>query len=370
MKHDTIIIGAGQAGLALGRLLAERGRQLTILDAADTPAASWRQRWDSLRLFTPARYDSLPGKPFPADPDHYPSRDEVVSYLTDYARDLPVELDSRVTRLQRTGDGYIVELADRAYEADQVVVATGAFQTPRTPTIAEKLDPEVVQLHSSSYRNPSGIPAGTVLVVGGGNTGYQIAEELSATHEVHLSIGSRQTPLPRRVLGRELFRTLDAIGAMRTSVDSRIGRRMKERDTLIGSSPRTARRRGIQLRGRTSGVTGSAVAFADGSRLDVRAVIWATGFGVDHSWIDAPIFDDDGRLVHRGGITSSPGLYFIGLPWQHTRGSALLGWVKHDAAHIAQAVEARKSGAAVAANSVTIPATTRDTVSLAGRSRS
>jgi putative flavoprotein involved in K+ transport len=191
MKYDTIIIGAGQAGLAIGRLLAEQDRHLIILDAADTPAAAWRQRWDSLRLFTPARYDSLPGTPFPADLDHYPSRDEVIGYLTDYAHDLPVELDSRVQRLQRTHDGYTVELAARAYEADQVVVATGAFQTPRTPTIAETVDPEVVQLHSSSYRNPGQIPAGPVLVVGGGNTGYQIAEELSATHDTHLSIGAR-----------------------------------------------------------------------------------------------------------------------------------------------------------------------------------
>jgi putative flavoprotein involved in K+ transport len=364
MKHDTIIIGAGQAGLAVGHLLVEQGRQLTILDAADTPAAAWRQRWDSLRLFTPARYDNLPGKPFPAAPDHYPSRDEVVAYLTDYARELPVELDSRVQQLQRTRDGYVVELADRVYIADQVVVATGAFQTPRTPAIAEGLDGEVVQLHSSSYRNPSQLPAGPVLVVGGGNTGYQIAEELSATHEVHLSIGSRQMPLPQSALGRELFRMLDAIGAMRTSVDSPIGRRMKDRDTLIGSSPRTARRRGIQLRGRTSGATGSAVAFADGSRLNVGAVIWATGFGVDHTWIDAPIFDDAGRLIHQRGITASPGLYFIGLPWQYTRGSALLGWVKHDAAYIAQAVEARESTAAAAANSVKTPATTRTAASV------
>jgi putative flavoprotein involved in K+ transport len=203
-----------------------------------------------------------------------------------------------------------------------------------------------------------------VLVVGGGNTGYQIAEELSATHEVHLSIGSRQMPLPQSALGRELFRMLDAIGAMRTSVDSPIGRRMKDRDTLIGSSPRTARRRGIQLRGRTSGATGSAVAFADGSRLNVGAVIWATGFGVDHTWIDAPIFDDAGRLIHQRGITASPGLYFIGLPWQYTRGSALLGWVKHDAAYIAQAVEARESTAAAAANSVKTPATTRTAASV------
>ena len=369
MNHNTVIIGAGQAGLAIGRLLADRSHDFTILDAADTPAAAWQQRWDSLRLFTPARYDSLPGTPFPAAPGHYPSRDEVVAYLTDYARNLPVQLRSRVQRLQRTGDGYTLELAHGVYTANQVVVATGPFQTPRTPAIAEKLDPEVVQLHSSRYRNPRQIPAGTVLVVGGGNTGYQIAEELSATHQVHLSVSSRQMPLPQRVAGRDLFQILEALGAMRKSSDSRIGQGLKDRDTLIGSSPRAARRRGIHLHARTIGANKSSVRFADGKHLDVRTVIWATGFGIDHGWIDAPIFDYDGRLIHTRGITPSPGLYFIGLPWQHTRGSALLGWVKHDAAHIAQAVAARKSTAAGAANSVEPLVTTGTAVSVAAGSR-
>lgn len=343
MRHETIIIGGGQAGLAIGRLLADRGRDFTILDAAAEPAATWRERWDSLRLFTPARYDSLPGVPFPADPDHYPSRDEVVGYLTDYARDLPVELNSHVTRLRQIADGYEVHLHDRTYEANQIVVATGPFQIPRTPVIADDLDSEVVQLHSSRYRNPGQIPDGSVLVAGGGNSGYQIADELAATHAVHLSIGTRQAPLPQRVLGRDLFQILDAIGVMRKTVDSRIGQRLRGRDTLIGSSARGARRRGIEVHGRTSAAAGATVAFADGTRVSVRTVIWATGFGLDYSWIHAPIFDGGGRVTHERGITPSPGLYFLGLPWQHTRGSALLGWVKHDAAHIANAIEALRT---------------------------
>jgi putative flavoprotein involved in K+ transport len=338
MKHDTIIIGGGQAGLAIGRLLAERKRQFTILEAADTPASAWRQRWDSLRLFTSARYDSLPGKPFPGDPDHYPTRDEVVAYLTDYARDLPLELNSRVQHLRLDAGGYVVELAERSYEASQVVVATGPFQTARIPALAKDLDPDTHQLHSSSYRNPGQIPAGPVLVVGGGNTGYQIAEELSATREVHLSIGSRQLPFPQRLFGRDLFRFLETIGAMNKTGDSRIGSRLKNRDTLIGSSPRAARKHGIRLHARATSASESSVSFADGTSVDVRTVIWATGFGMDHTWIEAPIFDDHGRLIHRRGMTPSPGLYFLGLPWQHTRGSALLGWVGRDAAHIADAV--------------------------------
>ncbi len=195
----------------------------------------------------------------------------------------------------------------------------------------------MVQLHSSDYRSPGQVPLGRVLVVGGGNTGFQIAEELAAAQDVHLSIGSRQTPLPQRILGRDLFRYLDATGLIRKTTASRVGRRMQGRDTLIGSSPRALRRRhGVRLHGRTVGAAGSRVSFSDGTDLEVRSVIWATGFRPDHSWIDAPIFDGDGRLVHRRGVTESPGLYFLGLSWQHTRGSALLGWVKDDAQHIAK----------------------------------
>ena len=340
-RHDVIVVGGGQAGLAIGYFLAQQGRDFKILEAAAEPAAAWRERWDSLRLFTSARYDALPGLPFPGDPDRYPSRDEVVEYLAGYARhfDLPVQLDSPVRAIRRTGATYSVELDDRAFEADQVVIATGPFQVPFVPAIAEHLDSQVVQLHSTEYRSPAVIPNGPVLVVGGGNTGFQIAEELSRSREVHLSIGSRQMPLPQRILGRDLFWYLEATGLIRKTTASRIGRRMEGRDTLIGSTPRGLRRRhGVRLHGRAVEAAGASVGFSDGTKLDVGAVIWATGFRVDHSWVDVPVFDDSGRLVHRRGVTDSPGLYFLGLTWQHTRGSALLGWVKDDAEHIAEQI--------------------------------
>jgi putative flavoprotein involved in K+ transport len=341
-RRAVVVLGAGQAGLAMGHFLSRQGRDFTILEAAEEPAPAWRERWESLRLFTPARYNALPGLAFPGDPDSYPLRDEVVAYLSDYARrfDLPVELSSRVRSIRKANGSYLVDLDDRTYEADQVVVATGPFQVPLVPPIAARLDAHVVQFHSSAYRTPEGLE-GPVLVVGGGNTGFQIAEELAGSHDVHLSIGSRQMPLPQRILGRDLFWYLDATGLIRKTTASRIGRRMQDRDTLIGSSPRALRRRhGVQLHRRAVGAAGSTVSFSDGTKLDVRTVIWATGFGVDHSWIDVPVFDENGDVMHERGVTASPGLYFLGLSWQHTRGSALLGWVKDDAEYLAQQISA------------------------------
>jgi putative flavoprotein involved in K+ transport len=339
---EVVVVGGGQAGLVIGYFLARQGRKFAILEAEEEPAAAWRARWDSLRLFTPARYSSLPGLPFPGDPESYPGRDDVVAYLTEYAGHfaLPVVLGSGVRAIRRAEGRYLVELDGRSYTADQVVIATGPFQVPFVPPIADRLGEEIFQLHSTRYRRPEDLPDGPVLVVGGGNTGFQIAEELSATREVHLSIGSRQTPLPQRILGRDLFWYLENTGAMRKSTDTRIGRRLEGRDTLIGSNPRTLRKRhGVRLHPRAIEASGRAIRFSDASGLDVSAVIWATGFRNDHAWIDASIFDDRRRVVHCRGVTDSPGLYFLGLTWQYTRGSALIGWVADDAAYIAEAIK-------------------------------
>jgi putative flavoprotein involved in K+ transport len=348
-SFDVVLIGAGQAGLAMGYFLARQGRRFVILEREGSIAAAWRERWDSLTLFTPRRYNSLPGMPFPGDPDGYPNRDEVITYLERYAEtfDLPIELNSPVKRLTAEDGGFLIEVDGKTIEADQVVVATGPFQTPYVPEVAGRLAPDVLQTHSTGYRNPSEVPEGTVLVVGGGNTGFQIAKELSATHRVFLSVGSRQMPLPQRLLGRDLFWWLTKTRLIRTTVESRLGRRMRWRDTLIGSSPRELTRRyGVELKPRVVDASGRKVRFEDGSELEVDAVIWATGYWPDYSWIDLPIFDPDGRVRHRRGVTDVPGLYFLGLTWQHTRGSALLGWVKDDAEFIAEQIAAHQAAGA------------------------
>jgi putative flavoprotein involved in K+ transport len=341
--YEVVVIGAGQAGLAMGYHLAPRGRRSIVLERADSIAPAWRERWDSLTLFTPRRYSSLPGLPFPGDPDGYPTRDEVIAYLELYAVEfgLPIEFNSTVRSLSRAGGRFVLELDGRTITTEQVVVATGPFQTPYVPKLAVELDPDVWQAHSTGYRRPSDIPEGIVLVVGGGNTGFQIAKELSTTHKVILSVGTHQKPLPQRLAGRDLFWWLTKTRLIHKTVESRLGQRLKDRDTLIGSSPRELKRRyGVELKARAIRASGRSVTFEDGSQVEVDAVIWATGYRPDSSWIDLPIFDSDGRLRHRRGVTDVPGLYFLGLTWQHTRGSALIGWVKEDAEFIAERIAA------------------------------
>jgi putative flavoprotein involved in K+ transport len=342
--YEVAVIGAGQAGLAIGHFLARRRRRFAILERASEIAPAWRRRWDSLTLFTPRRYSALPGLPFPGDPDGYPTRDEVIAYLERYAKtfELPIELDSDVKELDRGGDGrFGLERDGRTVTADQVVVATGPFQIPYVPKLAERLADDVFQTHAVGYRRADEVPPGTAVVVGGGNTGFQIAKELSATHKVALSVGSRQTPLPQRLLGRDLFWWLTKMRILDKTVESRLGRKLSTRETLIGSRARELERHyGVELKPRLVDVDGRTLRFQDAGALDVDAVIWATGYRPDYSWIKLPIFDDDGHPRHRRGMTDVPGLYFVGLTWQYTRGSALIGWVKDDAEFIAEQIAA------------------------------
>lgn len=335
---DVIVVGGSQAGLAMAWHLARHQLRFAVLEAAPEIGHSWRSRWDSLTLFTPAQYDALPGMPFPGPPGTYPTKDPVASYLTAYAAEfnLPVRLNAQVTDLRRTADGFEARTDDGVFGARQAVVATGPFQVPFTPPAAQRLDGSVTQLHSADYRNPQALPPGPVLVVGGGNSGFQIAEELAATRQVDLSIATRAPILPQRLAGQDLFWWLTRLGLMRVAAESRLGRRLRARpDFIIGSSRRRLRAAGVRFRPAVAGTEGHTVRFADGSGLDVGTVIWATGYRPDYSWIRIPGVTRDGQVIHRRGVTGVPGLYFLGLSWQHTRGSALLGFVHDDAAYLA-----------------------------------
>jgi putative flavoprotein involved in K+ transport len=339
---DVVVIGGGQAGLAMAWHLTRRGMRFVVLEAGPELGHVWRDRWDSLKLFTPAQYSSLPGQPFPAPADTYPTRDAVADYMHTYAKafDLPVTLNARVTDLRRVRDSFEVRAGDDVYRTRQVVVATGPFQAPFTPPPARTLDPSVTQMHSAAYRNPQALPDGAVLVVGGGNSGLQIAEELAAAgRQVDLSIGATYPMLPQRMLGRDLFWWLHRLGLMRVSANSRLGRRMQARgEFIIGTDRRRLQRAGVRFRPRVVDAHGRTVRLADDSTVDVTTVIWATGFRPDYSWLHIPGVADGGSIAHRRGVTEVPGLYFLGLPWQHTRGSALLGFVHHDAAYLADRI--------------------------------
>jgi putative flavoprotein involved in K+ transport len=335
---DVVVVGGSQAGLAMAWHLAKQNLRFVVRDAAPELGDTWRCRWDSLRLFTPTQYDALPGMAFPGPPDTYPGKDAVAGYLKAYAAafDLPVRLNSPVTRLSQTDEGFKIHTQREVFNVRQVVVAAGPFQVPFLPSAAQRLDSSVTQPHSAEYRNPQALPAGPVLVVGGGNSGFQIAEELAtADRQVDLSIATKMPILPQRLAGKDLFWWLTRLGLLRVTVDSRLGRRMSSRDFIIGSSRRRLQAAGVRFRPGVAGADGRTVRFADGTSLDVEVVIWATGYRPDYSWIDIPGVTRDGKVVHRRGVTDVPGLYFLGLSWQHTRGSALLGFVHDDAAYLA-----------------------------------
>jgi putative flavoprotein involved in K+ transport len=339
--YDAIVIGGGQAGLAVAYHLANAGSRFVVLDAGDAVGHVWRSRWDSLTLFTAGRYDALPGMAFPGDPDRYPTKDDVADYLQTYAErfSLPVRLRSKVTRLSRVGGRFCVEVDGETLWAHQVVVATGAFQVPVVPGLAAGLSPDVVQLHSADYRRPSQLPDVPVLVVGASNSGIQIAEELAATREVHLAVGARPRMVRQRPLGKDIFWWLTRLGLVSAPADSRLGRKMQSGPEIIpGGSWARLSRLGVGVHPRLESADGAAVRFADGSMLDVGAVVWSTGYRSDWGWVDVPGVVRGGEIAHTHGVTDVPGLSFIGLPWQHSRGSALLGFVKHDAAWLAERI--------------------------------
>ena len=354
-RFETVIIGGGQAGLAVGYHLARRERSVVIVDANQRIGDSWRERWDSLRVFTPARYDALPGWSFPAPRWSYPTKDEVADYLESYATrfGLPVRSGIRVDALSREHDGYVVSSGPNRYQADNVVVATGGYQAPRIPVFATALDPSIVQFHSSQYRNPSQLRDGGVLVVGAGNSGAEIAVESSSGHQTWLSgRDTGQEPVRAGSLSDRLFTPpfwflLSHVLTTRNP----IGRNVRDQLSHQGLPLARVRRKDlvrarVERVPRVTGVRDGLPLLQDGAVLEVANVIWCTGFASDFSWIDLPVLDQDGQPSHqRGVVRSEPGLYFMGLFFQSAGTSSLIGGVGRDARHIARHITARPVGA-------------------------
>ena len=343
------MVGGGQAGLAIAWHLARQGLRFLVLEAAAELGHSWRARWDSLTLFTPAQYDALPGMPFPAAADTYPTKEPVADYLQAYAAafQLPVRLNARVTSLSRTDDGFEVRTADETIHARQVVVATGPFQVPFIPPAAQRAGPlgdPAPQPPTTATRRPC--PTDRCWSSAAATPASRSPRNWPPARQVELSVGANYPMLPQRLLGRDLFWWLTRLGLMRVPAQSRLGRRVQARgEFIIGTSRRTLERAGVRFRPRLVGAEGRTVRFDDGSTLDVGVVVWATGYRSDYSWISIPGVVRDGRVAHRRGVTDIPGLYFLGLSWQHTRGSALLGFVNDDASYLADRIAAHRQAA-------------------------
>jgi putative flavoprotein involved in K+ transport len=359
-RVETVVIGAGQAGLSMGYHLARRGRRFVILDENQRVGEAWRRRWDSLRLFTPARYNGLPGWSFPAPAWSFPTKDEVADYLEAYAArfDLPVRAGVRVDRLAREGDRYVVAAGDRRFEADHVVVASGAYHRPRIPAFAPELDRGIVQLHSNEYRGPSQLQEGGVLVVGAANSGAEIALEVSRTHRTWLS-GRHPGQEPFRPGSRADRLAIPLVWFVASHIltaRTPPGRAVREKFRSPGATHKglpLARIRskdfaaaGIERVPRTAGARDGLPVLDDGRVLEVANVVWCTGFAAEFPWIDLPVFAEDGGPRHdRGIVSSEPGLYFVGLAFLYALVSSLVGGVGRDAAHIARHIASRQPGA-------------------------
>ena len=349
-RVDTVIIGGGQSGLATGYHLTKRDMPFVVLDASERTGDSWRKRWDSLRLFTPARFSGLPGWRFPAPAISFPTKDEMADYLEAYAArfDLPVRTGVKVDRLFREGERFVVESGARRFEAKHVVVATGAHRVPSVPAFAGKLHPSIVQLHSSQYRRPSQLGEGAVLVVGVGNSGAEIAFELSRTHPTRLS-GKPSGQIPVRhgpTAARFVFPVVRFVAHHVLTLDTPVGRKVRPQlishgDPLIRVKVKDLAAAGVEQVPRTLGAKDGRPTLEDGRVLDVSNVVWCTGYKEEFSWIDLPIFDRDERPVHeRGVVVGETGLYFVGLPFQYAASSDVLPGVGRDAEYVAKHIAA------------------------------
>jgi len=349
---NTVVIGGGQAGLSVGYHLLRHDVPFVILDASERVGDTWRRRWDSLRLFTPARFAGLDGLKFPAAPFAFPTKDEMADYLEAYARHfgLPVRSGVRVDRLSRLGKRFIIVAGEKRIEAENVVVAMGNYQRPRRPAFSADLRTDLVQLHSFEYRNPAQLQSGEVLVVGVGNSGAEIAAESVKTHRTWLA-GHESGHIPFRVDGLAarlgLSRLVLRVFFHRVlSIATPIGRKARPKmlhraAPLIRTKPKDLAAAGVQRVGRVVGTRDGLPLLEDSRVLDVANVVWCTGFDAGFSWIDLPVFGPDGLPQHQAGIVEAePGLYFVGLPFLYAFSSEMIHGVGRDAERIARLIAA------------------------------
>lgn len=341
---DIIVAGAGQAGLAMGYYLKQTPFRFNIYERNLRIGDNWRNRYDSLLLFTPRAYSCLPGMKLSGEPDGYPGKDEFAGYLENYAShfELPIRLRAGLSCLeQRNGFFQATTQAGEVLQARAVVLATGSFQKPSIPALSKQLSGEVLQCTASSYKNSQQVPPGSVLVVGDGASGRDIAVDLAGDHTVYLATGFPRRLLPDKVLGKHIFWWFDRLGILRAPENTLIGKYIQKKDPFPGRGKdlKQLRRKGIRIMQSLVAARGRQVTFADGAASEVVAVVWATGYKDDSDWVAIPAAKDaQGRFIHRQGISPVERLYFIGRPWQRSRGSGFIFGVGADAALLTEQI--------------------------------
>jgi putative flavoprotein involved in K+ transport len=339
MKYNVIIIGGSQAGLSMGFFLRNSNLSYIILDRSSEVGESWKDRYDSLKLFTPSYLSTLPGLSIERSSNLYPTKDQIADYLKRYAQkySLPLQLNTEVQRVYIKNNEFVVETSKGEMAAHNVVVASGPFQKPQIPGFSSQLSDRISQIHSSEYKNPCQLKEGTALVIGGGNSGAQIAVELAKVMEVYLSVGHKMMYLPQDLGNKSIFWYLDKLGVYKASQNSMVGRMMQRKpDPIFGFELKgLIKNKTIKLKPRAISSEGDAIMFQDGSRLNVDNIIWATGYQPDYNWIEIPnLISDQGYPIHQRGVTSQRGLFFLGLPWLHNRSSALIQGVGKDSEYL------------------------------------
>lgn len=357
---DTIVIGGGQTGLVAGRLLQKQGADFLILDSSNRVGDAWRNRWDSLSLFTQAWMNGLPDMEFPGSGSAFVGKDEVADFLETYARemDLPIHSGVRVTRLSRGDGGYLVETNDGSFTARNVIVAMADYQKPKWPDFAGDLNPDIVQMHSTEYKNPTQLADGPVLIVGLGNTGADIAYDVAQSHPTIVAGNPKAGAIPFKLegwFGRHFGARLVRFAMVKVlNTSTPMGRRVRPKmldggPPLVRVRPKELSEVSVRRVGRIRGVENGKPVTEDDEALEVPNVIWCTGYRAGFDWIDLPVFDDDGRPLHtRGIVESQPGLYFLGLYFLHAVWSETITGVQPDAKYIIDHLVSRPAAPASA----------------------